>query len=81
MTYPLQLIYGLRPAWWGQGFATVAARALLDYGSQTVGFADIVAAMYISNEASVRVMERLGMAHWQTNDTTLYYRLISHLSK
>lgn len=74
LTPPLQLIYGLLPAWWGRGLATEAARAMIDYGFQTVGFTEIIAATDPPNHASVRVMERLGMAHLETDDATVYYR-------
>lgn len=74
LTPPLQLNYGLLPAWWGRGLATEAARTVMDYGFQTIGFAEIIAATDPPNQASVRVMERLGMAHLKTADATVYYR-------
>ncbi|MBC8153217.1 MAG: GNAT family N-acetyltransferase [Bacteroidetes bacterium] len=73
LTPPLQLIYGLLPAC--QGLATEAARTVMDYGFETVGFTEIIAATDEPNQASVRVMERLGMMHLKTDDTTLFYRL------
>lgn len=76
LTPPLQLIYGLLPSWWGLGLATEAARAMIDYGFQTVGFTEIVAATDAPNRESVRVMERLGMIYWKTDDTTIFYRSI-----
>lgn len=76
LTPPLQLIYGLLPAWWGQGLATEAAHTVIDYGFQTINFTEIIAATDAPNRASVRVMERLGMAHLKTDNTTVYYRLI-----
>lgn len=74
LPHPLQLIWGLLPAWWGRGLATEAARVLLDYGFETVGFTEIIAATDVPNRASVRVMERLGMTHLETDDATVYYR-------
>jgi RimJ/RimL family protein N-acetyltransferase len=74
LKHPLQLMYGLLPAWWGRGFATEAARAGLNYGFDTVGFTEIIAATDPPNLASVRVMERLGMTHLETDDATVYYR-------
>ncbi len=75
LPYPLQLIYGLLPAWWGQGLATEAARAMLRYGVEAGKFTQIIAATDVPNRASVRVMERLGMTHLMTADATVYYRL------
>jgi len=45
----------------GQGFATEAARALLDYGFQTLRVQRIVALTERENPVSIRVMERIGM--------------------
>lgn len=45
----------------GQGFATEAARALLDYGFQTLKVQGIVAFTERSNQSSINVMHRLGM--------------------
>lgn len=74
LKHPLQLIYGLLPNWWGRGLATEAARTMLDYGFDAVGFTEIIAATDPPNLASVRVMERLGMAHLETDEATVYYR-------
>ena len=74
LKHPLQLIYGLLPAWWGMGLAAEAARTMLDYGFDTVGFIEIVAVTDPPNLASVRVMERLGMTHLETDDATVYCR-------
>ena len=74
LPHPLQLIYGLLPAWWGRGLATEAARTMLKYGFETLGFTEIMAATNVPNRASVRVMERLGMRHLKTEDATVYYR-------
>lgn len=76
LKHPLQLMYGLLPAWWNRGLATEAARVLLDYGFATVGFTGIIAATDPPNQASVRVMERLGMTYVETDNATVYYRLI-----
>lgn len=43
------------------GFATEAARALIDYGFRELNLARIIALTERSNIASVRVMEKLGM--------------------
>ena len=57
----VQLIYGLAPDHWGQGLAPEAARALIRYGFETLGFDEIIASTDTPNEASIRVMEKTGM--------------------
>jgi ribosomal-protein-alanine N-acetyltransferase len=71
----LQLLYALRPAYWKQGFATEAARAVVGYGFQEAGLTEIVAAADLPNTASFGVMERLGMKPWKTGNDLAHYRL------
>jgi len=58
---PPELLYGLAPAYWGQGLATEAALTVLRYGFERLNFARVWAVTDPPNLASVRVMERLGM--------------------
>jgi Acetyltransferase (GNAT) domain len=58
----VELLYGLAPACWGQGLATEAARAVLRDAFEVLGLARVVAATDPPNHASIRVLERLGMA-------------------
>ncbi len=46
---------------WGQGLAAEAARVLIRYGFEALGFNEIIASTDASNEASIRVMEKAGM--------------------
>jgi ribosomal-protein-alanine N-acetyltransferase len=57
----LQLLYGLLPAWWSNGLATEAARALIAFGFQEPGFDRVIASADAANTASLRVMEKAGM--------------------
>jgi len=57
----LELIYGLVPAYWGKGLATEAARAMIKYGFEDLGFESIVGSTDAANTRSVLVMERAGM--------------------
>jgi len=52
----------------GQGFATEAARASLEFGFETIGLAEIVSFTVPDNERSRRVMERLGMTRDPAED-------------
>jgi RimJ/RimL family protein N-acetyltransferase len=48
---------------WGEGFATEAARAALDFGFDVLGLEEIVSFTAPINARSRAVMERLGMHH------------------
>lgn len=47
---------------WGKGYATEAGRALLNYGFGELKLPVIYAVAHPENQASIRVMERLGMS-------------------
>ena len=57
----LQLLYGLLPAYWSKGLATEAARAMIEFGFQRLGFDRILASADAPNAASLRVLEKAGM--------------------
>jgi RimJ/RimL family protein N-acetyltransferase len=57
-----ELLYGLAPACWGRGYATEAALAALDYGFARAGFRRVVASAMVGNGASIRVLEKAGLA-------------------
>lgn len=75
--------YVLHRAYWGKGFATEAARALLNFGFEVLALHRIVALCDVRNHTSFRVLEKLGMrreAHFRKDakkagkwrDTYLY---------
>jgi RimJ/RimL family protein N-acetyltransferase len=51
----------LHPQYHGQGYATEAALALLQYGFETLGLHRVIATCQPENIGSWRVMEKLGM--------------------
>jgi len=53
--------YEIAPAHWGQGYASEAARAMLDFGFRGLGLQRIWAWCNAENRASSRVLEKLGM--------------------
>ena len=57
----VELLYGLARNYWGRGLATEASKAVLGFGFESRGFPQILARTDFPNNASVRVMERLGM--------------------
>ena len=77
-----ELLYGLLPAWWGQGLAVEASTAVLDHVFLTLEHSEIVAATDPPNTASVRVMEELGMTFDRrgllNGPDTVFYRLTRH---
>lgn len=54
--------------YWGQGYATEAARAALEFGFDQLQLDEIVSFTVPANERSRRVMERLGMTHDPAED-------------
>jgi [ribosomal protein S5]-alanine N-acetyltransferase len=55
--------YCIGVPWWGQGYCTEAAHAILAYGFETIGLNRIEALHFASNTASGRVMQKIGMRH------------------
>lgn len=53
---------------WGRGYATEGAQAVLAYGFETLGLAEIVSYTVPNNVRSRRVMEKLGMTHQPSQD-------------
>jgi ribosomal-protein-alanine N-acetyltransferase len=56
------LAFYLARAYWGRGLATEAGRAFVDFGFNELGLSKIVTAVQVGNDASVRVLEKLGFA-------------------
>jgi RimJ/RimL family protein N-acetyltransferase len=46
---------------WGRGYATEAARAVLEFGLSHVRLSQIVSIYQVGNHASARIVEKLGM--------------------
>jgi RimJ/RimL family protein N-acetyltransferase len=55
-----ELAYGFLRSAWGQGYATEAGRAAVEWAFATLPFAEIVAVTHPDNVASQRVLEKLG---------------------
>ncbi|MEZ5418882.1 MAG: GNAT family N-acetyltransferase [Vicinamibacterales bacterium] len=76
---PPELLYGLLPAWQGRGLATEAGAAVLAHVFEQLGHREVFAATDPPNEASVRVMTRLGLAFDRRTEMhgldTLVYRV------
>ena len=57
----LEIFYSLAPSAWGHGYATEAARAVMEYGLGPLALPEVLAEVDEGNAASVAVVKRLGM--------------------
>ena len=64
----LELLYALAPRYWGQGLASEAALSCLDWGFGDPALAEILGLAMPQNQASRRVMEKLGMTYEEMTD-------------
>jgi RimJ/RimL family protein N-acetyltransferase len=75
----IELSYGIRRDAWGQGFATEASRAGLDFGFRVRELPEIVALAYRDNLPSHRVIAKLGFTAAGIRNAygrdLMYYRL------
>ena len=65
---------------WGKGYATESALACLEYGFKHLNLNEIIGRASFENKASIRVLEKIGMTFWKTDDcngieNSVYYRL------
>lgn len=56
----VDLGYRFFPEYWGLGLATEASRAVLAYGFETLQLSRIVGIALVENQASIRVLEKVG---------------------
>ena len=57
----LEIFYSLAPGAWGHGYATEAARAVVEHGLGPLGLPEVLAEVDEGNAPSVAVVKRLGM--------------------
>ena len=57
----VEVAYTLAREYWGQGLATEAARAILQYGFEKLNLARLICLIDPQNSASQRVAEKIGM--------------------
>jgi RimJ/RimL family protein N-acetyltransferase len=57
----VEILWRLRPRFWGKGIASEGAAAILDLAFRTLLLREVVAFTAAINSRSIRVMERLGM--------------------
>jgi RimJ/RimL family protein N-acetyltransferase len=66
--------------YWGKGYATESAKAVIDYGFNTLGLSEIIGRASKENIASIRVLEKLGMEFWKRDTcegipNSVYYKI------
>ncbi len=59
----IELGYFLLPAYWKRGYATEAARRVIQFGFTQLGLSSLIALIDPHNEASLSVARRLGMSY------------------
>lgn len=71
--------YRLHRAFWGNGYATDAARLLIEHGFESLELARIAAIVNVENAPSNRVIQKLGFRHERiyecSNQRINYYTL------
>ena len=66
--------YELNPDYWGQGYATEAARAMVNYGFRELGLQRITSWCIADNSASARVLARLGLHQEEQRPQQQYFK-------
>ena len=61
----LEIFYSLAPGSWGRGYATEAARAVVEHALVRLGLPEVLAEVDEGNTASIRVIERLGLTPFE----------------
>jgi [ribosomal protein S5]-alanine N-acetyltransferase len=84
--FTAEMGYWLGEPYWGKGIVSEAARALSDWGFETLGLHRVFAQPFAKNQASIRVLEKAGFERegllrrnavkaGEVLDTLLYARL------
>ena len=60
--------YAFVPRHWGKGYAVESASAVLEYARESLGIPRVVAITKPDNEASIRVLEKIGLRYERTVD-------------
>lgn len=78
--------YWIGAKYWGNGYATEAARAMVDYGFTELGLHRVQARHFVRNPASGRVLQKLGMTlegthrdlyvRWEQFETVNVYAIL-----
>lgn len=69
-----ELGYWIGKPYWGKGYASEAAQAIINFGFQTLMLHRIYATCLKHNCASARVLQKLGMTHEGSQKQHIYHR-------
>jgi RimJ/RimL family protein N-acetyltransferase len=69
-----ELGYWIGKFYWGKGYASEAAQAVMDFGFQTLKLHRIYATCLGCNPASAGVLQKLGMVHEGSQKQHIYHR-------
>jgi RimJ/RimL family protein N-acetyltransferase len=75
-TQEIEVGFRLAKQYWGQGFATEAARAVLRHGFEVLGLDRVIGLAQPANIASQRVLEKSGLKH--EKDAYYYEQLVRY---
>ena len=64
----VEIGWRIRSGWWGQGYATEAAREVLRFGYESLGLDEVISFTAATNTASRRVMEKIGLRYDPAED-------------
>lgn len=76
-----QLAYRFAKAFWGNGYATEAGAAILDYAREVLGLSECAALVWPDNNASTHVLSKLrfqyeGSSVYYGNDVNVFVRTL-----
>ena len=57
--------YSFKPSAWGRGYATEAAKFLVDYGFKKLKTSHLVSLINPENKGSIHVAKKAGMTYWK----------------
>ncbi len=77
----IEIGWRLKQIHWGKGYATEAARVILQYAFNSVELEKIVADIHYLNQGSIRVAEKLGFKLESSNDDSTYNYIRYSISK
>lgn len=71
--YTAEMGYWIGSPYWGQGYATEAARALIHFAFERLELHRVYAAHFVDNPASERILQKVGMT-WEGTLRAHYWR-------
>ena len=77
----IDLGYRYKKRFWGKGFGTEAAKAVLDYGFEQLNIDKIVAKAMEQNAGSIEIMKKIGMKFVTNKSFDKHYGVLYELTK